>query len=287
MTRILVIGAKGQLGQSFQYWAPHYPNFEFFFKDLPELNILDKEQLEKFFKKTPVSYVINCAAYTAVDQAEDHPDEAQGLNVNAIDSLCVLSIQFGFKLIHFSTDYVFDGAANSSYAEDDRPRPIGIYGKTKARGESVMLKSGIDGWIIRTSWLFSPYGKNFVKVIFSLLQNKDEINVVADQTGSPTYALDLAAATLKVLDKSPLFDGVKVYHYTNSGHTTWYGLAKAIQSQVDTNCKIHAVNTDEYLSKAPRPKYSVLSCEKTINEFNLNLNPWELALKDCLIKLKK
>ena len=287
MTRILVIGAKGQLGQSFQYWAPHYPNFEFLFKDLPELNILNKEHLEEYFKKTPVSYVINCAAYTAVDQAEDHPDEAQGLNVNAIDSLCVLSIQFGFKLIHFSTDYVFDGAKNSSYAEDDRPRPTGIYGKTKARGESVMLKSGIDGWIIRTSWLFSPYGKNFVKIIFFLLQNKDEINVVADQTGSPTYALDLAAATLKVLDKCPLFDGVKVYHYTNSGHTTWYGLAKAIQSQVDTNCKIHPVNTAEYLSKAPRPKYSVLSCEKTINEFNLNLNSWELALKDCLNKLKK
>ena len=150
-----------------------------------------------------------------------------------------------------------------------------------------MLKSGIDGWIFRTSWLFSPYGKNFVKIIFSLLQNKNEINVVDDQTGSPTYALDLAAATLKVLDKSPLFEGVKVYHYTNSGHTTWYGLAKAIQSQVDTNCKIHAVNTAEYLTKASRPKYSVLSCEKTINEFNLNLNSWELALKDCLIKLKK
>ena len=287
MTKVLVIGGQGQLGQSFKYWAPHFPDIEFFFKDLPQFDLLNHQQLHQYFTSIPTDIVINCAAYTAVDQAEEEPKMAHQLNAVAIDSFCKLSKTFGFKLIHFSTDYVFDGAKNSSYAEDDRPRPTGVYGKTKARGESVMLKSGIDGWIIRTSWLFSPYGKNFVKIIFSLLQNKDEINVVADQTGSPTYALDLAAATLKVLDKSPLFVGVKVYHYTNSGHTTWYGLAKAIQSQVDTNCKIHPVNTSEYLSKAPRPKYSVLSCEKTINEFNLNLNSWELALKDCLIKLKK
>ena len=122
MAKILVIGTKGKLGKSYQYWSPYYPNFEFFFKDLPELNILDKEQLEEYFKKTPISYVINCAAYTAVDQAEIHPDKAQELNVTAVDSLCELSKQFGFKLIHFSTDYVFDGAANSSYEEDDCPR---------------------------------------------------------------------------------------------------------------------------------------------------------------------
>ena len=285
MTKVLVIGAKGQLGQSFQYWAPHFPHFEFFFKDLPEFNLLDQAQLERYFKTTPTDIVINCAAYTAVDQAEDEPKMAQQLNAVAVDSLCQLSKIFGFKLIHFSTDYVFDGSAHSPYGEDDTLSPLGVYGKTKAEGEAVILAAGIDGWIIRTSWLFSPYGKNFVKTIFSLLQNKDEINVVADQTGSPTYAIDLAAATLKALEQKPVFDGVKVYHYTNSGHTTWYGLALAIQQQINTPCQIRVVDTANYPTKAKRPKYSVLGCEKIKKEFNLNPQVWESALKDCLKKI--
>ena len=285
MTNILVIGAKGQLGKSLQYWAPHFTNLDFLFKDLPELNLLDHDQLWQYFKSTSIDVVINCAAYTAVDQAEDQPKKVQELNVTAIDSLCELSKAFGFKLIYFSTDYVFDGAEHSPYGEDDPLSPLGVYGKTKAGGEAIMQSAGIDGWIIRTSWLFSPYGKNFVKTIFFLLQNKDEINVVADQTGSPTYALDLAAAILKALDQNPKYDGVKVYHYTNSGYTTWYGLATAIQKQINTNCKIYAVDTATYPTKAQRPKYSVLSCEKIKKEFNLNPQPWELALKDCLKKI--
>jgi dTDP-4-dehydrorhamnose reductase len=285
MTKVLVIGAKGQLGQSFQYWAPHFPHFEFFFKDLPEFNLLDQAQLERYFKTTPTDIVINCVAYTAVDRAEDEPKMAQQLNSVAVDSLCQLSKIFGFKLIHFSTDYVFDGSAHSPYGEDDTLCPLGVYGKTKAEGEAVIQAAGIDGWIIRTSWLFSPYGKNFVKTIFSLLQNKDEINVVADQTGSPTYAIDLAAATLKALEQKPVFDGVKVYHYTNCGDTTWYGLALAIQQKINTHCKIHAVDTATYPTKAKRPKYSVLSCEKIKKDFNLNPQAWESALKDCLKKI--
>lgn len=281
----MVIGANGQLGQSFQYWAPHFPNFKILFKDLPELDLLDGDQLERYFKSTSIDIVINCAAYTAVDLAEDQPEEAQKLNATAINSLSELSKAYGFKLIHFSTDYVFDGSADTPYGEDDPLSPLGIYGKTKAEGEALTQSAGIDGWIIRTSWLFSPYGKNFVKTIFSLLQNKDEINVVADQTGSPTYAIDLAAATLKALDQKPAFDGVKVYHYTNSGQTTWYGLALAIQQQINTHCKIHAVDTATYPTKAKRPKYSVLSCEKIKKDFNLNPQAWESALKDCLKKI--
>jgi dTDP-4-dehydrorhamnose reductase len=285
MTKILVIGANGQLGQSFQYWGPHFPHFKMLFKDLPEFNLLDQDQLERYFQSTAIDVVINCAAYTAVDQAEDQPEEAQQLNSTAINSLSELSKAYGFKLIHFSTDYVFGGSADTPYGEDDPLSPLGIYGKTKAEGEALMQSVGIDGWIIRTSWLFSPYGKNFVKTIFSLLQNKDEINVVANQTGSPTYAIDLAAATLKALDQKPAFDGVKVYHYTNSGHTTWYGLALAIQQQINTHCKIHAVDTAPYTTKAKRPKYSVLSCEKIKKDFNLNPQAWESALKDCLKKI--
>jgi dTDP-4-dehydrorhamnose reductase len=285
MTKILVLGANGQLGQSFQYCAPYFPNFKILYKDLPELDILDGKQLGRYFRSTSIEVVINCAAYSAVDQAEDEPENAQALNLTALDSLCELSKVYGFKLIHFSTDYVFDGTASKPYRESEPLNPIGVYGQTKAEGETVMQISGIDGWIIRTSWLFSPYGKNFVKTIFSLLQNKDEINVVADQRGSPTYAIDLAAATLKALDQKPAFDGVKVYHYTNSGHTTWYGLALAIQQQINTHCKIHAVDTATYPTKAKRPKYSVLSCEKIKKDFNLNPQAWESSLKDCLKKI--
>ena len=285
MTKILVIGAKGQLGQSFKYWAPHFPYFEFLFKDLPEFDLLDQDQLERYYQSTAIDVVINCAAYTSVDNAEEEPKIAHQLNALAIESLCQLSKIFGFKLIHFSTDYVFDGTASKPYRESEPLNPIGVYGQTKAQGESLMRSSGIDGWIIRTSWLFSPYGKNFVKTIFSLLQNKEEINVVSDQIGSPTYALDLAAATLKALNQNPIFCGVKVYHYTNSGHTTWYGLATGILKQINTNCKIHPVDTAANPTKAERPKYSVLSCEKIKKDFNLKPQSWESALKDCLKKI--
>ena len=285
MTKILVIGSKGQLGQSFKYWSQHFHDFEFLFKDLPEFDLLDQDQLERYYQSTALDVVINCAAYTSVDNAEEEPKIAHQLNALAIEYLCQLSKIFGFKLIHFSTDYVFDGTASIPYKESEPINPIGVYGQTKAYGEAVMQSAEIDGWIIRTSWLFSPFGKNFVKTIFSLLQNEDEINVVADQTGSPTYALDLAASTLKALNQNPIFNGVNIYHYTNNGHTTWYGLATAIQKHINTNCKIHPVNSVANPTKAERPKYSVLSCEKIKKEFNLNLQSWESALKDCLKKI--
>lgn len=286
MTKILIIGANGQLGQSFQYWAPYFPHFKFFFKDLPEFNLLNQDQLEQFFNSTSINIVINCAAYTAVDKAEDEPQKAQQLNLQAIDTLCELSKTFGFKLIHYSTDYVFDGTADTPYSEEHPLSPIGVYGNTKAEGETVMQTSGIDGWIIRTSWLFSPYGKNFVKTIFSLLQNKEEINVVADQTGSPTYALDLAASTLNALDQNLATKGVEVYHYTNSGQTTWYGFADKIKQLTHTNCRVNPIDSSAYPTKARRPKYSVLSCDKIKKEFNLNPQSWESALEDCLKKIK-
>ena len=255
-------------------------------KDLPKFNILDQNQLEQFFNSTSINIVVNCAAYTAVDNAEDEPKKARQLNLQAIDSLCELSKIFGFKLIHYSTDYVFDGTSDTPYSEEHPLSPIGVYGNSKAEGEIVIQTSGINGWIIRTSWLFSPYGKNFVKTIFSLLQNKEEINVVADQMGSPTYALDLAASTLKALDQNPTTNGVEVYHFTNNGQTTWHGFADKIKQLTHTSCRINPVDTSDYPTKAKRPKYSVLSCEKIKKEFNLNPQSWESALEDCLKKIK-
>ena len=172
MTKVLVIGAKGQLGQSFQYCATQFPGFEFFFKDLPQLDLLDNQQLHQYFTSTPTDIVINCVAYTEVDQAENEPKMAHQLNALAIESLSQLSKSFGFKLIHFSTDYVFDGSATKPYKESETLNPIGVYGLTKAEGEALMRSAGIDGWIIRTSWLFSPYGKNRQKPFFPCCKTK-------------------------------------------------------------------------------------------------------------------
>lgn len=286
MTKILVIGAQGQLGQSFQYWAPHFLDFEFFFKDLPKFNLLDHDQLEQYFKSNPIDVVINCSAYTAVDQAEDEPKMARQLNAVAIDTLCKLSKSYGFKLIHFSTDYVFDGTASKPYKESDPLKPIGVYGQTKAEGEDVMCSAGIDGWVIRTAWLFSPYAKNFVKTIFSLLRNEDEIKVVADQTGSPTYAPDLAQAVLQAMSQKPTFSGVEIYHFANAGQTTWHGLATEIKKLLSSSCVIRPVSSADYPTKAKRPKYSVLSCEKIKKEFNFTPRSWQSALEECLKKIK-
>ena len=286
MTKILVIGAQGQLGQSFQYWAPHFLDFEFFFKDLPKFNLLDHDQLEQYFKSNPIDVVINCSAYTAVDQAEDEPKMARQLNAVAIDTLCKLSKSYGFKLIHFSTDYVFDGTASKPYKESDPLKPIGVYGQTKAEGEDVMCSAGIDGWVIRTAWLFSPYAKNFVKTIFSLLRNEDEIKVVADQTGSPTYAPDLAQAVLQAMSQKPTFSGVEIYHFANAGQTTWHGLATEIKKLLSSSCVIRPVTSADYPTKVKRPKYSVLSCEKIKKEFNFTPRSWQSALEECLKKIK-
>jgi dTDP-4-dehydrorhamnose reductase len=189
-------------------------------------------------------------------------------------------------LVHFSTDYVFDGTANAPYREDHPVNPIGVYGKTKAAAEAIIQAAAIDSWIIRTSWLFSPYGKNFVKTIFSLLQNKEKIDVVSDQTGSPTYAMDLAEATLKAIDQNPEFTGVHRYHFSNSGETSWYGLAVEIKKLNHSSCRVNPLTTADYPTAAARPKYTVLSGEKIKKEFNLTPRSWESALEACLKKIK-
>ena len=286
MTKILVTGANGQLGQSFRLVADQFPKFQLLFIDLPEVDLLDIRQLQAFFKANPVHFVINCAAYTSVDQAEDEVELTLETNLNIVSNLCELSQRFQFKIVQLSTDYVFDGTASKPYETDEPVNPIGVYGKSKAAGEQAILNAQIDAWIVRTSWLFSPFGKNFVKTIFALLQNKNEINVVADQTGSPTYALDLAKFILLAISKKLDFKGTEIYHFTNSGITTWEDFARAIKNELYIDCVINPVKTEDYPVKAKRPKYSVLSCEKTINEFNLNPNSWELALKDCLNNLK-
>ena len=286
MSNILVTGANGQLGKSFKLVAEQFLNFKFFFVDLPEVDLRIKDQLDPIFEANLIHFVINCAAYTKVDQAEDKVELTLETNLNIVSNLCELSKKHHFKIIQFSTDYVFDGNASKPYETDEKVNPIGVYGKSKAAAEQAILKAEIDAWIIRTSWLFSPFGNNFVKTIFSLLENKNKIDVVADQTGAPTYAPDLAKFILLAISQKPDFEGPEIFHFTNTGATTWFDFACAIKNELNTDCVINPIRTEDSPSKAKRPKYSVLSCEKTINEFNLNPNSWELALKDCLNYLK-
>jgi len=286
MSNILVTGANGQLGKSFKLVAEQFLNFKFLFVDLPEVDLRIKEQLYRFFEDNLVDFVINCAGYTEVDQAENEVELTLETNLNIVSNLCEFSKKYHFKIIQFSTDYVFDGNASQPYETDEPVNPIGVYGKSKAAAEQAILNAEIDAWIVRTSWLFSPFGKNFVKSIYVLLKNKNKINVVTDQSGAPTYAINLAQFILLAISQKPDFEGSEIYHFTNTGVTTWFHLALAIKNEMGSDCVINPVMTEDYPTKAKRPKYSVLSCKKTINEFNLNPSSWELALKDCLYKLK-
>ena len=287
MSNILITGSNGQLGQSFKYYASKYQELNFIYKDFSQLNICDENQLRNFLESDKISFLINCAAYTNVDAAEEEIEKAQKINANAVEILTHLSLEYQFKLIHFSTDYVFDGNSNKPYVENSKVLPQGIYGKTKAEGEKVILNSNADAWIIRTSWLFSPFGKNFVKKILFLLQKENKINVISDQIGSPTYALDLARDILKILSDKIPNNGSKIFHYTNAGQTTWYEFALKIKELSKLSCNINPIETNKFRSSAKRPKYSVLSSENFKKEFKIRPRPWELALEDCLFKMIK
>ena len=287
MSNILITGSNGQLGQSFKFCSSEYQKFNFVYKDFFQLNICDENQLRNFLEKEKISFLINCAAYTNVDNAEQEIEKTQKINTNAVEILTHLSLEYQFKLIHFSTDYIFDGNSNKPYVENSKVSPQGIYGKTKAEGEKVILNSNADAWIIRTSWLFSPFGKNFVKKILFLLQKKNKINVISDQIGSPTYALDLARDILKILSDKIPNKGSKIFNYTNAGQTTWYEFALKIKELSKLSCNIHPIETNEFSPSAKRPKYSVLSSENFKKEFNIRPRPWELALEDCLSKMIK
>ena len=287
MDNILITGSNGQLGQSFKFCSSEYQKFNFVYKDFFQLNICDENQLRNFLDKEKISFLINCAAYTNVDAAEEEIEKAQKVNTNAIKILTHLSLEYQFKLIHFSTDYVFDGNSNKPYDENSKVSPNGIYGKTKAEGEKVILNSNADAWIIRTSWLFSPFGKNFVKKILFLLQKKNKINVISDQIGSPTYALDLARDILKILSDKISKNRSEIFHYSNAGQTTWYEFALKIKELSKLSCNIHPIQTNEFRSLAKRPKYSVLSNQNFKKEFNIRPRSWELALEDCLSKIIK
>ncbi len=284
MQKIVVTGSNGQLGQELQALSNLFLQKQFYFFNRTDLDISDKEAVNKIISDLKPDYCINCAAYTAVDKAETEPETAFKINASGAENLAAACAQHNTKFIHVSTDYVFNGAATFPYKEDDATHPIGVYGASKLRGEELVMAANPEAIIIRTSWVYSVYGNNFVKTMVRLMNSKEEINVVNDQWGTPTYAADLAAALLHITAQkwSP-----GVYHFSNEGVINWFQFASAIKDCIHTFCKVHPITTAEYPTLTARPHYSVLAKEKIQTTFNLELVPWQESLCKCLDKLAK
>ena len=280
---ILVTGKNGQLGSEFCNLSLHHKYHNFYFTDVESLDITNLELLNNYFVSNKIDLIVNCAAYTAVDKAEDEKDKANQVNNIAVSSLVKVCLRHDIKLIHISTDYVFDGTKNSPYREDDLTNPIGEYGLSKCKGENEILKSNIKAIIIRTSWLYSSYGKNFVKTILRLSEEKNSINVVNDQFGSPTYARDLAEVCIQTINQSDSWLArPEIFHFSNEGKCSWYNFAKKILEINQIKLDIVAVNSNDYPFKTKRPMYSVLNKEKIKSKFNICIPKWDYSLNQCL-----
>ena len=285
---ILVSGSNGQLGSEIKDLVTNYKDFNFFFRDLTELNICDAEALTSFIVDENINAVINCAAYTAVDKAEKDVDIAEKVNSEGVLNLVNAVQKVQGKLIHISTDYVFDGNNFLPYKESDPVSPIGVYGKTKRAGELAVINGDIDALVIRTSWLYSAYGNNFVKTMLKLGHDRDELGVIFDQVGTPTNASDLAKTCLDILsDKSSenISASGKIYHYSNEGVTSWYDFSKAIMELGSNDCKLRPIETKDYPTPAKRPHFSVLNKTKIKKDFNIEIPYWRDSLEKCIEKL--
>lgn len=279
MSNILVTGANGQLGSQLKEICGTDPNY--LFTDINEINILDRNQVTSLFNSQKIDFVINCAAYTAVDKAESEPDLAEAVNATAVKNLVDASRISGSKIIHISTDFVFDGLKSSPYTETDVENPLSVYGKSKLNGE-MQLRNSYDKYIIlRSSWLYSKFGHNFVKTILRLSKEKEEIGVVFDQIGTPTYAGDLAIFIKNLVDSD--FAEYGIFNYSNEGTASWYDLAKSILEYSNFDLKIRPIETKEYLTPATRPNYSVLNKSKIKATFGLEIHYWKESLR-CFLK---
>ena len=286
--KVLITGSNGQLGSEIKELASDYENLECVFKDLPELDICDAEVLNTFIIDQHINAVINCAGYTAVDKAEEEALIAQKVNSEGVLNLCNALKKVDGKLIHISTDYVFDGNHSQPYKESDPVSPIGVYGQTKRAGELAVLNSSIDAIVIRTSWLYSVYGNNFVKTMLRLGNEKKSIQVVSDQKGTPTYAKDLAKTCLDILSDASSTNLSKkgsLYHYSNEGVTSWYDFASAIMKISNIDCQVIPIETKDYPTQARRPLYSVLDKSKIKSDFKLTIPHWRDSLANCIKKI--
>ncbi len=279
--KILVTGANGQLGSEIIELSSEYEN-NYFFTDRAGLDISDEEDVKNYIVENSINVIINCAAYTAVDKAEDDKTNADIINHLAVKNLAKISKNNDIKLIHISTDYVFDGKNYKPYTEDDSVNPNSVYGTTKLAGEKAMqVVNPKNSIIIRTSWVYSSFGANFVKTMLRLGKERDELGVIFDQVGTPTYARDLAKTILEILPNISN-EKVEIYNYSNEGVLSWYDFAKEIMRMAKLTCKVNPIETKEYPTPAKRPHFSLLNKSKIKKEFNIEIPYWKDSLDECL-----
>jgi dTDP-4-dehydrorhamnose reductase len=284
MKTVLVTGSKGQLGSEIRLASKRYPMFDYIFTDIEELDICNAREVSELLSDAKIDYVINCAAYTAVDRAEEDAELCYRINRDAVEYIAEAAKENGIKVIHISTDYVFDGKSYLPYTEDMDVCPATVYGKSKLEGEEVLLRICNDALVLRTSWLYSSFGNNFVKTMLKLGRERDSLNVIFDQIGTPTYAADLADAILQILSSGTFVPGI--YHYSNEGVCSWYDFAKSIHRLAGVDCRITPVESKDYPAKTPRPHYSVLNKAKIKSTYGINIPYWKDSLDKCIELMK-
>jgi dTDP-4-dehydrorhamnose reductase len=283
-SKILVTGANGQLGKELQRLCHLMPDYDFIFLARNDMPIQQFELVRTMFESIKPAFCINCAAYTAVDKAEHETELAFEINGEAVGVLAAICLDHETKFIHISTDYVFDGQAKTPYKENDLTIPVNAYGASKLKGEEEALKYNPETIIIRTSWLYSSLGKNFVKTMLRLMSEKEEVNVVNDQFGSPTYAADLAEVILQIVQHQKWQPGI--YHYSNAGIISWFQFALAISEISKSNCKVNSITTAQFPTPAKRPAFSALASERIQQNFQIELKDWRTSLASCIDTIK-
>lgn len=283
MTRILITGANGQLGNALRLELTGDPNIDAVYTDVEDLDITNAEAVENFLRDNAIEMMVNCAAYTAVDRAESDELRAAAINTEAVGIIGQAAGRLGIRVIHISTDYVFSGESYRPYEEKDEPFPQSIYGRTKLEGEGLLTSFCKDAVIIRTAWLYSEFGNNFVKTMLRLAGEREELGVVSDQIGTPTYAGDLAAAIHAVIRSEEWKPGI--YHFTNEGVASWYDFAKSIFEIAGKDIRVKPLLTSEYPTAARRPMYSVLSKNKIKRTYNIEIPYWRESLEKCIGRL--
>lgn len=286
--RVLVTGANGQLGKELKEISQQVNMpFKFYFTDMDSLDITDRDQVDEFVSVNKIEYIINCAAYTAVDKAESDSDKAFAVNVNGIENIAIASRKYKIKVIHISTDFVFDGESRIPYKENDSVNPLSVYGESKLEGERVLQSMSPEWIIIRTSWLYSTYGDNFVKSMIRLMTERDSLKVVEDEIGSPTYAGDLAEMIIHILQYSEEKDWkTGLYHFANRGEVSRFDFALKIKDATGIeDCEVSSITSKEYGAPAKRPAYSVLDVTKISGAFKVEIPNWEESLIRCIEKL--
>ncbi|OUU20303.1 MAG: dTDP-4-dehydrorhamnose reductase [Flavobacteriaceae bacterium TMED48] len=286
MPSYLVTGSKGQLGQCFHSIQSEFPQYQLLFAPQSEVDITQVQTLSNYFKKHPFEGIINCAAYTQVDQAETDTDAARKINSDGVRTLIKFADAKSLKLIHFSTDFVFDGTKKGEYLEDDQATPLSNYGQSKREGEVFLEKANCPSVNFRVSWLYSPFGKNFVKTIIKTCQSKTVLKVVDNQFGKPTNGIDLARAVLSCLKHPDLFKN-KTYHFAQGPQTTWFDFARKITQLIGSNCKVEPISSLAYPTAAKRPPNSALNTQRIENTLSLNIRPWESALEECIKRIRE